>query len=138
MRTLVVISSAMFQRILMPEISDTASVQGRQPWMILSVSFSSLPDMSQTSAGSFLSLLLYFSFSPPLQSSSSVRTLPPQFIMVPHLEASFRATPALRHWLTYRAQFNFCVFSMAVCAVLCRPLCCYRICAHPLLSGLFI
>ena len=51
------------------------------------------------------------------------RILPPQFSTVPHLEAYCRETPALRHWLTYRAHFTFYVFSVAVCAVLCRPLC---------------
>ena len=107
--------------------------------MILPVIFSSLPDMSQTSAGSFLSLLLYFPFSLPLLSSSSVRAvLRSNFVTSVHHGTSFegfRATPALRHWLTYHARFSYCVFSVAVCAVLCRPLCCARVCTHPLPSG---
>ena len=92
--------------------------------MILSVSFSSLPDMSQTSAGSFLSFFLYFPFSLLLKSSSSVfiislSCLALEFCLLnslPHLKASCRATPALNHWLTYHAHFSFCVFSVAVCA----------------------
>ena len=125
----------------MPEISVTVYVRGRQPRMILSVSFSSLPDMSQNSAGSFLFLFQFFFtsrsvhfFSPYHQLElPCTRFLPPLFTSVPHMEAFCRATPALRHWLTYRARF-----SLRVCAVLCRPLCWSRVCAHPLLSGLFI
>ena len=113
----------------MPEISDTVYVRGRQPRMILSVSFSSLPDMSQNSAGSFL-FLFQFSFasrsvhffSPYHQLElPCTRFLPPLFTSVPHMEAFCRATPALRHWLTYRARFSLRTWP-CVCVPFCAAL----------------
>ena len=74
MRTLVVISSALLQSILMPEISDTAYVRGRHQRMILFVSYSSLPDINEPDISWILPIPFFFtSYSRPLQSSSSVR-----------------------------------------------------------------
>ena len=149
--------------------------------MIFSVNFSSLPGMSQTSAGSFLtgdtrkifvsniktvdeshsarvligckpirsfpSLFLYFTypFSLPLQFSSTVRAaLHSKFTSTVHhgtlfyFKASCRATPALRHWLTYRVRLIYLfLFLLCVCCALLFSILAFALTHSSVGRGLF-